>query len=68
VEERMKRKEPTQRQISTWVMTEDLQRAAELAPKLAKNPLVAAVGRVTRSTVLRLAITRGLDVLEKEHK
>jgi hypothetical protein len=68
MEERMKKNEPTQIQISTWVMKNDLRRAEALVPKLAKHPLVAATGKVTRSTVLRLAITRGLDTLEKEHK
>lgn len=64
----MKKNEPAQIQVSTWVMKDDLRRAEALVPKLAKHPLIAAVGNVTRSTVLRLAITRGLDVLEKEHK
>jgi len=66
----MKKKQPaqTQTQISTWVMTDHLQRAEALVSKLSKHPLVAATGKVTRSTVLRLAIARGLDLLEKEHK
>lgn len=63
----MKKKQPTQTQIATYVMTDDLRRADALVPKLAKHPVLAAMGKITRSTVLRLAITQGLDALEKEY-
>ena len=43
-------------------------RADELKPKVARDPNLSAVGRITRSTVLKLALLRGLEVLEKEYK
>jgi len=61
-------KEAGREQISVWVMVEDLRRADRLIPRLAKDRLLATSGRITRSTVLRFALTRGLDVLEQEHK
>jgi len=47
--------------------TEELTRADVLAPLLEQDPNIRAFGKVSRSTVLRLALTRGLDVLEAEH-
>jgi hypothetical protein len=45
----------------------DLVKAADaLIPKLRKTELRLA-GRISRSTVLRLAITRGLEVLNRDH-
>jgi hypothetical protein len=41
-----------------------LQRADELVPKLRDNDEMMAMGRVSRSTVLRLAVLRGLEALE----
>jgi hypothetical protein len=45
-----------------------LRRADALIPKLSRTPTLAALGRVTRSTVLKLALMRGLDALEQDHK
>lgn len=41
-------------------------RVDRLLPTAAAAPELAMAGRVTRSDVLRLAILRGLDVLEVE--
>ncbi len=41
-------------------------RADALIPSLESNPTIAALGKVTRSKVLRLALVRGLEVLESE--
>jgi len=47
----------------------DLGRRVEaLRPKIAKDRAVATLGKVTQSTVLKLALLRGLDVLESEYK
>jgi predicted transcriptional regulator len=46
-------------------MPKDLaQRLDRLVPALVEGTPLAAAGRVTRSTVARLALARGLDVLE----
>ena len=44
-----------------------LDRAEALVAKLKKKPEFA-VQRITRSTVIRLALMRGLDALEAEHR
>ena len=49
--------------------TADVERADALAEQLAERPEFRAVahgGRISRSLVLRYALTRGLDVLEDE--
>lgn len=43
-------------------------RADMLVPLVAAHPIAAAGGGVTRSTVIRLAIARGLKELEQELK
>jgi hypothetical protein len=48
---------------ATRLPVELLARADELVPLLAARPELAAHGRVTRSTVVRLALARGLDAL-----
>jgi len=43
------------------------ERADALIPHLRKNPIIAATGRsVSRSTVIQIAIQRGLEILEAE--
>lgn len=59
------RKGPTAQQISMWVSVADLKRTEHLRPKIGKG---STLGRVSRSEVLRLAITRGLDALEQEYR
>jgi hypothetical protein len=46
---------------------ETVKRADQLIAKLKQTELLAAE-RVSRSTVLRLAVVRGLDALEREYK
>ncbi len=41
-------------------------RADALLALLLEDPALTAMGRVTRTSVLRLAILRGLEVLENE--
>ncbi len=41
--------------------------ADRLVPLVAKDPKVAAIGRVTRSSVLRMAIVKGLESLEWQY-
>jgi len=43
-----------------------LDRARRLVPLISDDPTASAFGRVTRAAVLRLAIIRGLAVLEDE--
>lgn len=43
-----------------------LARVDAFAERLKKDPELEIVGRITRSSVLRLAILRGLEVLEKD--
>ena len=54
-------------QTSLRLPAELLQRAEDLVPRLAADPNVTAlVGRITRSTVIKLALARGLDQLDDE--
>ena len=49
------------------LMDVDLARADALIPAVATDPTLRAAGvTVTRSLVLRLAVARGLDLLEAE--
>lgn len=41
--------------------------ADRLVPLVAADPKMAAVGRVTRSSVLRLALVKGLESLEWQY-
>ena len=44
------------------------ERVAALTPVLAADPDLGAVGRVTKSAVVRLALARGLASLERSSK
>ena len=44
-----------------------LKRAELLVPHLSADPLMRAVGQVSRSSVLRVALSKGLADLEREH-
>jgi len=44
-----------------------VKRLDALAPRLEKVPTLAALGPLTRSKVLRLALARGIEILESEH-
>lgn len=54
-------------QLVLRVPSNFLRRADALRPKLAQNPGLLMVGRVTRSAVMRLALARGLAELEREY-
>ena len=64
LEEPMTPKEDTSTSIR---LSRELQaRADALMEKIKDRPEVTAFGRVTRSSVLRLALVKGLEILEKE--
>ena len=46
---------------------EFVKRLDALAPRLEKVPTFAALGPLTRSKVLRLALAHGMEVLEAEY-
>jgi hypothetical protein len=54
--------------LSVRVSPEVLKRADRLIPKIGRDPSVTTIGNVTRSTVVKLALTRGLEALEQEYK
>lgn len=54
--------------LSLRVPRDLVRRVEGLRPKIAKNRAVATLGKVTQSTVLKLALLRGLDALEAEYK
>jgi hypothetical protein len=45
-----------------------LRRADALRARIARNPNVVPLGQVRQSTVLTLALLRGLDALEHEYR
>jgi hypothetical protein len=45
-----------------------LERAEALVPVLADDPEVRALGRLTKTAVLRLAVLHGLEALEKRYR
>jgi hypothetical protein len=53
-------------QTALRIELELLNRAASLVPVLRRDPLVRALGQVSRSSVLRIALAKGLDLLEKQ--
>ncbi len=55
-------------QLVLRVQANIAKRADDLKPRVARDPNLSAVGRITRSTVLKLALLRGLEVLEREYK
>ena len=58
-------KAPEPIQIALRVTSDIVDRADALVATALKNPKLA-VGRVTRSSLLKLALVRGLEVLEEE--
>ena len=53
-------------QTALRIEVELLNRAELLVPVLRQDPLVRALGQVSRSSVLRIALAKGLDLLENE--
>jgi len=51
--------------LSVRVTPEVMKRLDRLIPKLARNPSISTLGKVTRSTVVKFALIEGLDALEK---
>ena len=54
--------------LSLRVPRDLAKRVDSLQPKIAKDRAVATLGKLTSSTVLKLALLRGLDALEAEYK
>lgn len=55
-------------QLVIRVQASVAKRADDLKAKVARDRNLSAVGRITRTTVLKLALTRGLEALEQEYK
>lgn len=53
--------------VSVRVPPELARRMDKLVPKIAKDPTVATLGIVTRSTMVKLALLKGVEVLEAEY-
>jgi hypothetical protein len=60
----MRMVEPLEKPTQLRLPREALERAETLIPLLAKHPEFRALGRLSKATVLRLAVLHGLDVLE----
>lgn len=59
--------DPEELQLSLRIPMEWVHRADDLIPGVRKQQTeLLAMGRISRSTVLRLAILRGLEALEKQ--
>ncbi len=54
--------------VSARIPAEGVRRIDRLVNKMEKDQSLAALGNVTRSTVVKLALARGLDSLEREYK
>jgi hypothetical protein len=57
--------EPLEKPTQLRLPREALERAETLIPLLAKHPEFRALGRLSKATVLRLAVLHGLEVLEQ---
>ena len=57
--------EPLEKPTQLRLPREALERAETLIPLLAQHPEFRALGRLSRATVLRLAVLHGLEVLEQ---
>jgi hypothetical protein len=57
--------EPLEKPTQLRLPREALERADTLIPLLAKHPEFRALGRLSKATVLRLAVLHGLEVLEQ---
>ena len=60
--------EVPQEQISIRVPKDALKRAERLVPRVARDRNVAALQKVTRATVLKLALVRGLAAMEADYE
>jgi hypothetical protein len=56
------------RKLQVWVDEDLIERADKLIARLNQNSnLRAAAGRVTKASVWRLALSRGIEALEEEY-
>ncbi|MCB9797102.1 MAG: hypothetical protein H6741_30825 [Alphaproteobacteria bacterium] len=58
---------PSKVQIAIRLPSELIDRADALIPSLEQDSEFYTWGRVSRAAVIRLAVLRGLEVLEQEH-
>src|SRR5919109_437958 len=60
--------EPFEKPTQLRLPRELLERAEALVPVLAEDPEVRALGRMTKTAVLRLAVLHGLEALGKRYR
>ncbi len=53
--------------LSARIPAELVKRADRLVKAVSKDPQISNVGRVTRTTVIKLALARGLEALEADY-
>jgi hypothetical protein len=58
----------SEEKLSLRVPASVLKRADALVEKIGKSQKLTVFGRVTRSGLIKLALSRGLEALEKEYK
>ena len=63
----VRRRDQTE-QVSLRLPVATLQRAEALRAKVHAESAVSTVAPITRATVLKLAVIRGLEALEREHR
>ena len=54
--------------VSVRIPPELARRLERLVPKLAKNTSLTTLGIITKSSVVKLAILKGVEALEQEYK
>ena len=54
--------------IAVRVPPEMVKRLDRLLPKVSKDRAISTFGQVTRSSVVKLALLRGIETLENEYK
>ena len=54
--------------VSVRIPPELGRRLERLVPKLAKNTALTTLGIITKSSVVKLALLRGVEALEQEYK
>ena len=53
--------------VSVRLTPEMVKRLDRLVPKIARDPAIAAIGNISRSTVIKMALVDGLVGLEKRY-
>ncbi len=64
----MPKKSRLEERIMLRLLKEDMDRVDALIPYVEKATRAFAVSRITRSSVIRAAVIRGLDAMEEEYK